>query len=158
MEDREMLQVILQKVTGMETDISGLKDDMTGLKTDVAGLKDDVAGLKTDVAGLKTDVAELRSDVDGLKSDMHEVKADVAGLKTEMAEVKERVTNIEIIQETVTNRNIQLLMECQRGINDKFRRLDHLEANEESLDIRTTALEEVTRTHTAAIRELRIAK
>ena len=151
MEDREMLQVILQKVTGMETDISGLKDDMTGLKTDVAGLKDDVAGLKDDVA-------ELRSDVDGLKSDMHEVKADVAGLKTEMAEVKERVTNIEIIQETVTNRNIQLLMECQRGINDKFRRLDHVEANEESLDIRTTALEKVTRTHTAAIRELRIAK
>lgn len=116
MEDREMLQVILQKVTGMETDISGLKDDMTGLKT------------------------------------------DVAGLKTDMAEVKERVTNIEIIQETVTNRNIQLLMECQRGINDKFRRLDHVEANEESLDIRTTALEEVTRIHTAAIRELRIAK
>ena len=151
MEDREMLQVILQKVTGMETDISGLKDDMTGLKTDVAGLKDDVAGLKTNVA-------ELRSDVDGLKSDMHEVKADVAGLKTDMAEVKERVTNIEIIQETVTNRNIQLLMECQRGINDKFRRLDHVEANEESLDIRTTALEEVTRIHTAAIRELLIAK
>lgn len=94
----------------------------------------------------------------GLKDDVAGLKTDVAGLKTEMAEVKERVTNIEIIQETVTNRNIQLLMECQRGINDKFRRLDHVEANEESLDIRTTALEEVTRTHTAAIRELRIAK
>ena len=146
-----MLQVILQKVTGMETDISGMRVDIADLKSDVSELRSDVDDLKADMVGVKTDVAGLKTDVAGLKT-------DVAELKTEMVEVKERVTNIEIIQETVTNRNIQLLMENQRGINDKFRRLDHVETRGESLEIRTAALEEVTRSHTADIRELRMAK
>ena len=153
-----MLQVILQKVTGMETDISGMRVDIADLKSDVSELRSDVDDLKADMVGVKTDVAGLKTDVAELKTDVTGLKTDVAELKTEMVEVKERVTNIEIIQETVTNRNIQLLMENQRGINDKFRRLDHVETRGESLEIRTAALEEVTRSHTADIQELRMAK
>ena len=58
---------ILEILSAMQGDISGIKADISGLKQDVAGLKEDVAGLKEDVAGLKEDVAILKEDVAILK-------------------------------------------------------------------------------------------
>ena len=51
---------ILEILSAMQGDISGIKADISGLKQDVAGLKEDVAGLKEDVAILKEDVAILK--------------------------------------------------------------------------------------------------
>lgn len=52
MTDSKKLDLILQKIVGVETDISSLKEDVTGLKEDVTGLKGDVADLKEDVKRL----------------------------------------------------------------------------------------------------------
>ena len=70
----------------------------------------------------------------------------------------ERMTKMEIHQENVTDKNIQLLLEGQQGINEKFQKLDQVAENVEEIKAKVTALEAVTRDNTSQIKELRIAK
>jgi len=57
------LEILLQKVTAIETDTSGLKSDMNGLKSDVAVLKSDMKELKVEVNKIsnKFDDAEAQN-------------------------------------------------------------------------------------------------
>ena len=68
------------------------------------------------------------------------------------------MTKMEIHQENVTDKNIQLLLEGQQGMNEKFQKLDQVAENVEEIKAKVTALEAVTRDNTSQIKELRIAK
>lgn len=70
----------------------------------------------------------------------------------------ERMTKMEIHQENVTDKNIQLLLEGQQGMNEKFQKLDQVAENVKEIKAKVTALEAVTRDNTSQIKELRIAK
>ena len=59
-------------------------------------------------------------------------------VKDEIEPLKQEVLSIKLTQENVTNKNIQLLMEGQQGMNEKFKSLDVLEDKVE--DIQTTVL------------------
>ena len=54
---------------------------------------------------------------------------------TELQPIQNEVTSIKVTQENVTNKNIQLLMEGQKGMNDKFKRLDDLEEKVEDIQV-----------------------
>ena len=79
-------------------------------------------------------------------------------MKQDLTDVKQRVTKMEIHQENVTDKNIQLLLEGQQGMNEKFQKLDQVAENVEEIKAKVTALEAVTRDNTSQIKELRIAK
>lgn len=66
MTDSQKIDLILEKMGGIDR------------KIDTLGA--DVAELKTDVAELKTKVSALESDVATLKSDMKDVKLEIAGI------------------------------------------------------------------------------
>lgn len=53
MTDRELLELLVDKVTNMEQDFSGVRTDISSLKMDVSSLKTDVSSLKTDVSSIK---------------------------------------------------------------------------------------------------------
>ena len=59
---------------------------------------------------------------------------------TELQPIQNEVTSIKLTQENVTNKNIQLLMECQKGMNDKFKRLDDLEEKVEDIQVAVSVL------------------
>ena len=59
---------------------------------------------------------------------------------TELQPIQNEVTSIKLTQENVTNKNIQLLMECQKGMNDKFKRLDDLEEKVEDIQVAVRVL------------------
>lgn len=86
------------------------------------------------------------------------MRQDITDMKQDLTDVKQRVTKIEIHQENVTDKNIQLLLEGQQGINEKFQKLDQVAENVEEIKAKVTALEVVTRDNTSQIKELRIAK
>ena len=54
------------------------------------------------------------------------------------------MTKMRIGLENVTNKNIQLLLEGQAGMNDKFRRLDELEEKVEDIQITVSVLKALT--------------
>ena len=86
------------------------------------------------------------------------MRQEITDMKQDLTDVKQRVTKMEIHQENVTDKNIQLLLEGQQGINEKFQKLDQVAENVEEIKAKVTALEAVTRDNTSQIKELRIAK
>ena len=87
-----------------------------------------------------------------------EIKALRDNMNARFDKSDERMTKMEIHQENVTDKNIQLLLEGQQGMNEKFQKLDQVVENVEEIKAKVTALEAVTRDNTSQIKELRIAK
>ncbi|MCI8554048.1 MAG: hypothetical protein HFJ80_03785 [Clostridiales bacterium] len=82
----------------------------------------------------------------------------VTAMDQRIASIDQRVTKIEITQEQVINKNIQLLIESQQGMSEKFKMLDNLAATVADIQITVNAMEAVTRQNCADIKQLRIAK
>ncbi len=88
MTDRQLLELLVDKVTGLETGMDCMK---------------------TNISGLKTEMAEVRSDIGGLKTEMTEVKMDLVGVKTETSGLKETVNRIAKRQEAIFEQTAGLL-------------------------------------------------
>ena len=127
MTENQKMDLILQKLGGIEgglasvgEDVRSLQGDVQELKGDVRTLKGDVQELKGDVQTLKGDVQTLKGDVQELKGDVQTLKGDVQTLKEDVETLKDRVTNIEITLENETNRNIQLIAEGHLNLDRKL--------------------------------------
>ncbi len=127
MTENQKMDLILQKLGGIEgglasvgEDVRLLQGDVQSLKEDVQSLKEDVQTLKEDVQTLKGDVQSLKEDVQTLKEDVQTLKEDVQTLKEDVQSLKESVTNIEITLENETNRNIQLVAEGHLNLDRKL--------------------------------------
>ena len=113
MMENQKMDLILQKLGGIEGGLASVGEDVRSLQGDVQTLKGDVQTLKGDVQTLKGDVQTLKEDVQTLKGDVQTLKEDVQMLK-------DRVTNIEITLENETNRNIQLIAEGHLNLDRKL--------------------------------------
>ena len=97
---------------------------------------------------LKELLLSMQGEIKALRDNMH----------ARFDKSDECMTKMEIHQENVTDKNIQLLLEGQQGMNEKFQKLDQVAENVEEIKAKVTALEAVTRDNTSQIKELRIAK
>ena len=123
MTENQKMDLILQKLGGIEGGLASVGEDVRSLQGDVQTLKGDVQTLKGDVQTLKGDVQTLKEDVQTLKGDVQTLKEDVQMLK-------DRVTNIEITLENETNRNIQLIAEGHLNLDRKlYEALKELQPN-----------------------------
>ena len=120
MTENQKMDLILQKLGGIEGGLVSVGEDVQSLQGDMQVLKGDVQVLKGDVQELKGDVQVLKEDVQVLKGDVQVLKGDVQELKEDVQELKERVTNIEITLENETNRNIQLIAEGHLNLDRKL--------------------------------------
>lgn len=75
MTDRELLELLVDKVTNIEQDFFGVKTDVSSLKTDVSSLKSDVSTLKSDVSSLKKDVSSIKEEQIFMKQAIFELDA-----------------------------------------------------------------------------------
>ena len=130
MEDREILQVILSKVTGMESEITGMKSEITGIKSEITGIKSEITGMKS----------------------------EITGMKSEITEIKQRVTKIEVTQENIIHKTLTALAEGLKGMNEKFMKLDQVAEDVEDIQDTVHALEVVTISNSTQIKELKIAR
>ena len=106
MMENQKMDLILQKLGGIEGGLASVREDVRSLQGDMQTLKGDVKTLKEDVQTLKEDVQTLKGDVQTLKEDVQTLK--------------DRVTNIEITLENETNRNIQLIAEGHLNLDRKL--------------------------------------
>ena len=97
-------------------------------------------------------------DKDMLEAMRMMMREEMEPIKQDLADVKQRTTKIEFTLEHDVSKQLQLLTEGQQGMNDKFQKLDQVAEDVEEIKIKVTALEEVTRSNTSQIRELKIAK
>lgn len=116
-----------------------MREEMEPMRADIRTLKDDMQTMKSDMQFMKDDMQSMKSDVQFMKDDIQSLKADVS-------------------QMPAMRRDINLILESQQGINDKFKKLDQVAEDVEEIKIKVTALEAVTKDNTSQIRELRIAR
>ena len=97
-----------------------------------------LGGIEGGLASVSEDVRSLQGDMQTLKGDVQTLKEDVQTLKEDVQTLKDRVTNIEITLENETNRNIQLIAEghlnLDRKLNEALKELQpntmyHLKVN-----------------------------
>ncbi len=156
MTDQELLQAIGQvfetKMEPIRQDIHELKADVQGLKADVETLKTDIQGLKVDVETLKTDVQGLKVDVETLKTDVQELKVGYTSLDKQVSTLKDQVTNVRLYLENEQKRTLNLLLEGQQALWDRF--VPHEEFD--PLEDRTEVLALTVQRHSQEIRELQL--
>jgi chromosome segregation ATPase len=79
-----------------------------------------LGGIEGGLVSVGEDVQSLQGDMQVLKGDVQVLKGDVQELKGDVQVLKERVTNIEITLENETNRNIQLIAEGHLNLDRKL--------------------------------------
>ena len=79
-----------------------------------------LGGIEGGLASVREDVRSLQGDMQTIKGDVQTIKGDVQTLKEDVQTLKDRVTNIEITLENETNRNIQLIAEGHLNLDRKL--------------------------------------
>ena len=79
-----------------------------------------LGGIEGGLASVREDVRSLQGDMQTLKGDVKTLKEDVQTLKEDVQTLKDRVTNIELTLENETNRNIQLIAEGHLNLARKL--------------------------------------
>ena len=79
-----------------------------------------LGGIEGGLASVREDVRSLQGDMQTLKGDVKTLKEDVQTLKEDVQTLKDRVPNIEITLENETNRNIQLIAEGHLNLARKL--------------------------------------
>lgn len=123
-----------------------MREEMEPMRADIRTLKDDMQTMKSDMQTMKSDMQFMKDDMQFMKSDVQTMKDDIQSLKADVSQMP------------AMRRDINLILESQQGINDKFKKLDQVAEDVEEIKIKVTALEAVTKDNTSQIRELRIAR
>ena len=79
-----------------------------------------LGGIEGGLASVREDVRSLQGDMQTINGDVQTIKGDVQTLKEDVQTLKDRVTNIEITLENETNRNIQLIAEGHLNLDRKL--------------------------------------
>lgn len=87
-----------------------------------------------------------------MREEMEPVKADIRTMKDDIQSLK--IDNAKLI---TMEKKVDLLLEGQQGMNEKFQQLDRVVQDVEEIKIKISALESVTRDNVTQIKELRMA-
>ena len=109
--------------------------------------------VRQDICELKGSVQRLDGRMDQLESRIKQLELGMDKLKNQTEELEEKVNGIRIYMDTEQKRTMNLLLEGQQALWDRF------VPNEEydSLKERTEVLELVVKRHSQEIRELQLA-
>jgi archaellum component FlaC len=142
--DRDLLELIAQKVSKMDGDISGVKDDITGIKNEITGMKSEITGIKNEITGMKSEITGIKNEITGIKSEIAGMKSDIMGMKGEIKELKQSQAGFQTKLDLVSEQTAGLI---------EFR-TEVLSRLDSTLEIQKSLLE-MYGAHEAEIRALR---
>ena len=143
MTDQELLQAIGQVVEAK----------LEPIRQDICELKGSVQRLETRMDHLETKMDSLETRMDHLETRMDSLETRMDSLETRVGKLEEQVQGIRVYMETDQRRTLNLLLEGQQALWDRF--VPHEKF--EPLEDRTEVLEAAVRRHSQEIRELQFA-
>lgn len=143
MTDQELLQAIGQVIEAK----------LDPVRQDICELKGSIQRLDSRMDRLELNIDRLESRMDQLESRIKQLELGMDKLKNRTEELEEKVNGIRIYMDTEQKRTMNLLLEGQQALWDRF------VPNEEydPLKDRTEVLELVVKRHSQEIRELQLA-
>ena len=157
MTDQELLQAIGQvveaKLEPVRQDIRELKDSVQRLETRMDKLEARMEQLETRMDKLETRMDQLETRMEQLETRMEQLETRMDQQEARTDKLEEHVQGIRIYMETDQRRTLNLLLEGQQALWDRFVPREEYE----SLKDRTDVLEATVRHHSQEIRELQLA-
>ena len=117
MTEREMLEILVQKVTSMDERLAGVETGQKNLET---GQKNLEAGQKNLEAGLKS----TNETLDIVAAQVSKLTKDVSELKADVSELKEGQKHIEVVLEHDIKPKIEALFDGHKQHNDQLERIE----------------------------------
>lgn len=109
--------------------------------------------IRQDICELKDGVQRLETRIDRLESRMDRLETRMDSLESRVDKLEEQVQGIRVYMETDQRRTLNLLLEGQQALWDRF--VPHEKFD--PLEDRTEVLEVTVRRHSKEIRELQFA-
>ena len=94
MTDRDLLELIAQKVSKMDGDMMEIKGEITGINSEITGMKSEITGIKAEIKEVKQSQARMQSKLDL-------VSEQTAGLIEFRTEVVSRFDSVIEIQKSL---------------------------------------------------------
>ena len=93
MTEHEMLELILQKITGLEDKVTGLENKVTGLEDRMTGFEDRMTGFEDRMTGLENKVTGLE---DGQQNILQQIDEKITASEERMMQkMDEKLTHSE---------------------------------------------------------------
>lgn len=124
MTENEKLDLILQKISGLDEKVEGIDKRVSGLDEKVEGIDKRVSSLEGKLEGIDKRVSGLDEKMDGIDK-------RVSSLETDMKEVRQQVTKTNLVLENEIRVNIQRVAEghldLSRNLHDAMRPSNEVE-------------------------------
>ncbi len=66
MTDSEKMDIILQEITGMKTEMADMKTEITGMKTEMADMKTEMTDMKKELSDVKKEVKDTKVHIENV--------------------------------------------------------------------------------------------
>lgn len=87
MTDRELLELIFNKVTGIESKISNTELEISGMKSQISGMSSEISGIKPEISNIKSQQVEHTAMIQALIHASELQKAETEGIKMELTKL-----------------------------------------------------------------------
>ncbi|MBE1554917.1 hypothetical protein [Sporosarcina limicola] len=77
MTERELLELLLEKVTGMDTKITNIETEQQSMKKDLRGLKDDLQGVKDEQKSMRVELQGVKDGQQSMTVELQNVKSQL---------------------------------------------------------------------------------
>lgn len=105
MEGRELLEQILTNQISMQNDMNVIKTDMNGLKSKAESIENRLICVEEKLTKVE--------------SELTDVKGRLTNVENELTKTKDKVTDIEVYLENTIERNIRIIAEGHKNLNEK---------------------------------------
>lgn len=102
---------------------------------------------------VETKMEPMRQDILDIKEGVHKLEQRIDSLEQRVGALEEQMTGVRVYIDTELRRTLNLLLEGQQALWDRFAPREELEA----LEVRTSALEMAVKQHSQEIQELKLA-
>ena len=102
---------------------------------------------------MRQDILDIKEGVHKLEQRIDSLEQRIDSLEQRVGALEEQMTGVRVYIDTELRRTLNLLLEGQQALWDRFAPREELEA----LEVRTSALEMAVKQHSQEIQELKLA-
>ncbi|NIF20570.1 DUF1983 domain-containing protein [Pantoea sp. Acro-835] len=148
-------KALVERITSVESDVSGLDSAVDQAQADIKSARDDLSTAKTDIQQNKTDIKAARDDLSSAKIDIQQNKTDIKAARDDLDLAREQVNtsltginnNISDVNTRVTNVNNDIQQKINtitggssQSIATVVSQVETLQANDQSMSTRLDAV------------------
>ena len=119
MTDRDLLELIAQKVSKMDGDMMEIKGEITGINSEITGMKSEITGINSEIAGIRGEISGMKSEITGIKAEIKEVKQSQARMQSKLDLVSEQTAGLIEFRTEVVSR-FDSVIEIQKSLMEMY--------------------------------------